>query len=168
MYWTVLAAANWATGQVNCQGQLGSYIAAYHGKLEYIHTYIYKLYISLETIYKLYPRMCVCVSLSHSTYYECPSLRHPLPWKEWNPKGCHSNNKGIEAPWTTLIFKSQLFLKYTEMVHFSGWVGFIRVSEIPYVFAPVISSFVFSLVLVDVGGCNDEKHNVGAQILNHW
>ena len=79
MYWTVLAAANWATGQVNCQGQLGSYIAAYHGKLEYIHTYIYKLYISLETIYKLYPRMCVCVSLSHSTYYECPSLRHPLP-----------------------------------------------------------------------------------------
>ena len=69
MYWTVLAAANWATGQVNCQGQLGSNIAAYHGKLGYIHTYIYKLYL----------RMCVCVSLSHSTYYECPSLRHPLP-----------------------------------------------------------------------------------------
>ena len=95
MYWAVLAAANWATGQVNCQGQLGSNIAAYchiatfQGSLGDTHTYIhilyispetiYILYISPETIYKLYLRMCVCVSLSHSTDYEGPSLKHPLP-----------------------------------------------------------------------------------------
>ena len=50
MYWTVLAAGNWTTGQVNCQGQLGSNIAAYHGKLGYIHTYIYKLYLRIISL----------------------------------------------------------------------------------------------------------------------
>ena len=75
MYWTVLAAANWTTGQVNCQGQLGRNIAAYQGKLGDTHTYIYIIYISGLYINYIY----VCVSLSHSTDYEGPPLKHPIP-----------------------------------------------------------------------------------------
>ena len=77
--------------------------------MPHLYTYIYKLYLR------------ICVPIIPLIIKAPPPNIHSLK-KEWKPKGCHSNNKGNGAPWTPLIYKSQLFLKYTEIVHISGWL----------------------------------------------
>ena len=49
------------------------------------------------------------------------------------------------------------------MVHISGWLDQVFIDLL--CFCTKHTNFVFSLFLVDVGGCYDEKHNGGTQIL---
>ena len=117
MYWAVLAAANWATGQVNCQGQLSSNIAAYcqgttllHSKesqetliriyIYYIYLqklYIYYIYLQKLYINYIYVCVCVCPYLIPLIMKALPSNIHSLK-SEWKTKVCHSNNQGNETP----------------------------------------------------------------------
>ena len=148
MYWTVLAAGNWTTGQVNCQGQLGSNIAAYHGKLGYIHTYIYKLYLRI-------------ISLIMKAL---PSNIHSLK-RNGRPRDAIQIIREMKHPELHLYINHNCFWNILKWSIFlvglasSGFHSSLMFLHLTFFFLHLV--FVFSLFLVDGGGCNDEKHNVG-------